>query len=179
MSTDTENMDFCEALWNEYEPKLRQLCQYKLASCPEEIDEAIGDAYLALCSAVSNGTELKNPKAWLFTITNNIIKLKYTEHNERKKNLVSFESVGCKLYYDIDFIDIKFTDEVLYQIKDEIYNELLPAEQTLLILIYTKKLKYKEIARILHSTEKAVKQRHYRLKRKIKQIAKEKLKNYN
>ncbi|MGN1420985.1 MAG: RNA polymerase sigma factor [Eubacterium sp.] len=176
MSTNTEGMELCEALWNEYEPKLRRICNYKLSAYPSEIDDVIGDTYLALCNIINSGITLKNPRAWLYGTLNNIIKLKYTELDKRKKKYVHLEKVEHELFYDVNFDDIEISDEVLDKIKDDIYDELLGSEKTLLILIYTKKLKFKEIAKILNSTEAAVKQRHYRLKRKIKMLAKEKLK---
>lgn len=176
MGTNTEDMALCEALWNEYEPSLRNICNYKLSGYPSEIDDVIGDTFLALCDAVNNGIEIKNPKAWLYGTLNNLIKLKYTEMDKRKKKIIRLESVEHKLFYNIDFDETKLSDEALEQIKDSIFDELLGSEKTLLILIYTKKLKFKEIAKILNSTESAVKQKHYRLKRKIMKLVQEKLK---
>ncbi|MGN1122894.1 MAG: RNA polymerase sigma factor [Eubacterium sp.] len=179
MSADTKDMELCEALWNECEPSLRKICNYKLSGYPSEIDDVIGDAYLALCDIINSDIELKNPKAWLYGTLNNLIKLKYTELDSKKKKYIRLESVEHELFYDIDFDETKISDELLDEIKDSIYDELLGSEKTLLILIYTKKLKFKEIAKILNTTEAAVKQKHYRLKRKVKIIAKEKLKKFN
>lgn len=177
MSTDiTNNMELCEKLWNECEPTIRKLCNYKLSSYQSEVDDVVGEVYLALCDAVKNGCEIKNPKAWLFSTASNCIKIKYTELNSRKKKHIQLDSVEHQLFYDIDFENLIINDDVLELVKESIYNELLPSEKTLLILIYTKKLKLKEIANILNTTEPAIKQSHYRLKRKVKQLIKEKLK---
>lgn len=176
MTTNTNDMALCEELWNEYEPSLRKICNYRLSSNTSEIDDVIGEAYLALCNAINQGETINNPKAWLYSTVNNIIKLKYTEIKKHKKTLVNLDSVEHELFYNIDFDEAKLSDEIIDQIKDEIYDELLPAEQTLLILIYSRKHKFNDIAKILHTTKGAVKQRHYRLKRKIKSMAKEKIK---
>ncbi len=176
MSTDTTNeMELCEKLWNEYEPSIRQLCNYKLSAYQSEIDDVVADIYLALCDAVKNGHINSNPKAWLFSTANNCIKLKYTELNFRKKKLIHINNFDCKLFYNIDFENIAVNEDTLDQILKSIYDELLASEKTLLILIYKKKLKYKDIAQILNTTESAVKQKNYRLKRKVRQLIKEKL----
>lgn len=179
MSSNITGMELCEALWNEYEPCLRRICNYKLSSYPSEIDDVIGDVYLALCDTINSGIGIDNPKAWLYGTLNNTIKLKYAEIDRMKKKLVRFESVERELFYDIDFDEVEISDDLLNKIIEEIYQELLGSEKTLLILIYTKKLKFKQIAKILNTTEGAVKQKHYRLKRKIKMLAKEKLKKLN
>ncbi|MCH5316067.1 MAG: sigma-70 family RNA polymerase sigma factor [Eubacterium sp.] len=178
MNTETNDMALSESFWREYEPTLRRICNYKLSSYPSEIDDVIGDTYLALCNAISKGIEIKNPKAWLCGTLNNIIKLKYTELDRKKKTYIRLESVEHELFYDVDFDSHELNDEVLNSIKDKIVDDLLDSEKTLLIFIYEKKLKFKEIAKILNTTENAIKQKHYRLKRKIKQLAKEKIKEY-
>lgn len=178
MNTQTKDMALYEALWKECEPNLRGICNRKLSSYPSEIDDVIGDTYLALCNAVSKGTELDNPKAWLYGTLNNIIKLKYAELDRKKKTYIRLERVENELFYDVDFDSRELSDETLNGIKDEIVDELLDSERTLLILVYEKKLKFKEISVILNTTEPAIKQKHYRLKRKIKMLAKEKIKNF-
>ncbi len=172
MSTDTKDMELAETLWKEYEPNLRKICSYKLSGYPSEIDDVIGDTYLALCNAVDKGVEIENPKAWLYGILNNMIKMKYTEINRKKKYCIRLENVENSLFYDIDFDAYELSDEILEDVKDNIFDELLESDKTLLTLIYDKKLKFKEISKILDISEVAVKQRHYRLKRKIKKIAK-------
>lgn len=179
MSSNITDMELCEALWNEYEPCLRRICNYKLSGYPSEIDDVIGDVYLALCDTINGSIGIDNPKAWLYGTLNNTIKLKYAEIDRKKKKYVRLESVERELFYSIDFDEVEISDDLLNEIIDEIYQELLGSEKTLLILIYTKKLKFKQIAEILNTTEGAIKQKHYRLKRKIKMLAKEKLKKLN
>ncbi len=175
MSTDVKDIDFPETLWKEYEPKLRGICDYKLSGYPSEIDDVIGETYLALCNAIAKGIIIDNPKAWLYGTLNNIIKLKYTEMDRRKRTYIRLESVEHELFYDIDFDEVELSDEIIDVIKDDIFDELLDSEKTLLIFIYEKKLKVKEISRILNISEAAIKQKHYRLKRKIKKLVKEKI----
>lgn len=178
MKTDTNNTVLCEKIWNECEPLLRRICNIKLSSHPSEIDDVIGDTYLALCNALNSGASIRDYKAWLFGTVNNLIKMKYTELNKIKKTLINIDNVEHELLYSINFSDVTLNDEIIEMIKQEIIDELSGSERTLLILIYTKRLKFKEIALILNTSENAVKQKHYRLKLKIKKLVKEKLKNF-
>jgi RNA polymerase sigma-70 factor (ECF subfamily) len=178
MRIENEDMELSKVLWEKYEPSLRRLCNYKLSSYPDEIDDVIGETYLALCNSINKGTEIQNPKAWLYGILNNQIKLKYSEIDRKKKTYIRLESVEHELFYNVSFDEETLSEDIIENLKDDIFDELIDAERTLLILIYDKKIKLKDVARILNTTEAAVKQKHYRLKRKIKKLAKEKLKKY-
>lgn len=173
-----KNRELSNELWKEYEPNLRNLCNYKLSSYPNEVDDVISETYLALCSAIDKGVEIQNPKAWLYATVNNQIKLKYSEIDRKKRIYINLDSVEHKLFYNVDFDEKQLNEETIKRLKDDILEELVDSEKTLLILIYDRKIKLKEIAKILNTTEAAVKQKHYRLKRKIKKLAKELLKNY-
>lgn len=175
---EKSNMDLCDDLWKQHEPQLRKLCEYKLSSYPSEIDEVISKTYLALCEAMSEENGINDPKAWLYKTLNRQIKRKYTEMNTIKKRYVSLESVEYELMYNIDFDEVKITDKIIEELSIEIHSELTDSEEFLIKLIYEKKLKFKQIGSILGVTESAVKQQHYRLKRKIKKLAKEKIKKF-
>lgn len=178
MLTENRDMELSKVLWEEYEPSLRRLCNYKLSSYPDEIDDVIAETYLALCNAIDKGTEIQNPKAWLYGTLNNRIKLKYSEIDRKKKTYIRFDSIEHKLFYCVDFEEEELSEDTIERLKDDVFSELIDAERTLLVLIYDKKIKLKDVAKILNTTEAAVKQKHYRLKRKIKKLAKEKLKKY-
>lgn len=171
-------IELCDSLWKLYEPQLRKYCSYKLSSHPSEVDDVISETYFALCKAISNDVDILNPKAWLYGTLNNQIKLKYSELKRIKKLNVSFDSVEHELLYNIDFDTAKLSDELIEQLQKEVVNELSESEKVLISLIYEKKTKYKDIATIIGSTESAVKQKHYRLKKKIKSIVKTKMKKY-
>lgn len=178
MLTENNDMELSKVLWEEYEPNLRGICDYKLSGYPDEVDDVIGETYLALCNAIDKGLEIQNPKAWLYGTLNNQIKLKYSEIARKKKIYIRFENVEHKLFYNVDFEKDELSEETIEMLKDDVFDELIDAERILLFLIYEKKIKLKEVAKILNTTEAAVKQKHYRLKRKIKKLAKEKIKKY-
>lgn len=173
----SESAIFCEQLWTECEPKIRKLCKIKMADHPEEIDEIISDTYLILCEAVSNGKEFSNPAAWLYGTANNLIKKKFKELKVYKQKQKSVSPNGHELMYDIDYLDILITDDNIDQMKAEIESQLNDSEKILLEFIYDDELKAKDIAKILNISASAVKQKKYRLVKKIKQLAKDKINN--
>lgn len=176
LSMEFNNMELCEVLWKEYEPYLRKICNFRLSDYPDEAEDVIGEAYLALCDVLNSGQELKNPKAWLYGTVNNYIKIKYIEI-DRNKHCVNLDNVNYKLCYDVDFDSARIDEDALDKIKDDILESLDEEDRAILSLYYEEHHHFKEIARILNSTESAVKQRHYRMKRKVKELIKEKLEN--
>lgn len=173
----TAELDLCEQLWNDYEKSIKNICSYKLSSYPSEIDDVVGDAYLALCNAVSSGREIKNSRAWLYSTVNNLIKAKYTELNRNKERFVPIENVEHELYYDYNFEDEIISDFTLEAIKDEIYFELNDADREILTCHYVNRQKLKDIALDWGVSEASVRQRHSRLKLKVKLKAREKIDN--
>lgn len=171
------SMQICERLFIECEPEMRKLCLHKLNSCPNEIDDAIAEAFLALCNAADKGKKINNPHAWLMKTLDNIIKRKYTEQNQKKKRYTSLENFEHELIYSVDFDAVRMTDEQIESLQREVYDELKISERLLLILIYNRGMKMAEIAKIFDTTEAAVKQRHMRLKIKLKEIIRSKMRN--
>lgn len=175
---ENKNTNFCNELWEQCEPKIRKLCNVKMNGHPDEIDEIISDTYIALCDAVSKGKVFTNPSAWLYGTANNLIKQKYKELKIYKEKNKTLSNAGYELAYNIDFLDAMISDDNIEQMKAEIETELSDSEKMLLDFIYTDNLKTKEIAGILNISESAVKQKRYRLVKKIKQMAKEKIMNF-
>ena len=173
----------CEQIWKKYEPKIRRICEYKLSSCPDEIDEVISQTFLALCAKLSEDT-IENPQAWLYATANNIIKMTYEAQNRNKKKLISLDTgitdanEQHNLIYSNDFLDKRLSNDQIDILKAQVESELDYDELALIHLIHQKHLKYKEIAELMNSTESAIKQRSYRLRCKVKEIAKEKVKNF-
>lgn len=173
--------ELCEKLWNECEEKLRRICRIKLSGYPDEVDDVISDTYLILCEAITQNRIPDNPKAWLYGTLNNRIKMKYTEINKKLKLVESLDDNSGKtalLKFEPNFSFEKVSDEIIDKIKDELFSELTSDEQLLYHYVYDKKMKMKDIAKLLQSNEFAIKQRHYRLCNKIRKKAKEKIENY-
>ena len=171
-----------EALWLKYEPGIRSLCRMLLSSKQQEVDDVVMDTYLRLMEAVKNGTVIENPQAWLYSTAKNVIKGKYTEINMIKETQVSLsDSKNGKSFdipYDVDMVDQIVSQKGVDLIYDEIMEEIGERDEKLLSLTCDENMKYRDAAKIFNSTEFAVKQRIYRLKRRIRKMAKEKTENF-
>lgn len=167
-------------LWEKYGPGISKLCHMKLSNYPQDAEDVTSEIYLALHNAVYDDKIKGNPKSWLYSVTRNLINKKYKEIIQRRKRYVSLNDTNyChRLSYEIDMLEPRVSEEKIMEIKKEIEGELSPDENNLLDLIYRKKKKHRKIAKKLDTTENAVKQRNYRLKRNIKSKAHRKMKDY-
>lgn len=152
-----------EQLWREHQGKIRSLCEFKLRSCPDEVDEVISEA-------------------WLYSTVNNMIKITYKEQAKNRANIVSLDAAGANMhnliYITADFTEKNLSNDEIDILKEQVLSSLPPDDRRFIEMIYDEHLKYKKIAEILNTTENAVKQRSYRVRGEIKKLAKEKTKNY-
>ena len=178
---DSEQINkIAQELWDEYEPVIRRLCYKRLSSSPQEAEDVVSEIYLALLNALYDGRVITSPKSWLYSTGRNLINKKYEEINRRKKRFVSLNDINYyhRLYYEVDMLEPVVSDEEIMNIKKEIEGELTNDDNVLLDLIYRKKNKHKKIAKKLETTEDAITQRNYRLKRKVKGKAHRKMEDY-
>lgn len=176
MSTDLLSNDKIEkrdTIWADNELYLRRLCNIKLQSCPQEIDDVMHDTYIALCEAFNDGRVINDYKKWLVGTLNHKVIAKYNEITISKKRFISFDDIETKVFYVVDFDSKRMSDELTEEIADEIISSLSAKEQNLYHLIYDQKLKKKQIASILGIKAGTVRERAFRLNYKIKTIIKE------
>ncbi len=164
----------CAELWERYEPQLRNLCNIKLQGYDEDKKEVLSETFLILCKKIDMDGELEYPQAWLYATLNNLVKQKYTEHNNSKVAYIS-EYSQIDLPYEYDLLDEMFDEETLKELKAILKKELTDDEKQLLYYIIYENKTYKEIAELTASNENSIKQRKYRLFNKIKKLAKENL----
>lgn len=181
VTTEKDKHELWKRLWFENEQRLKRLCNYKLSGHRDEIEDILADTMLALWDAICKDKNIGRPEAWLYGTASNLINRKYKELYKEKDCRVAFDEENLKLYslnvgYDSDFALLP--EDITERFSDVLDPLLSTDEKQLLTYIYEEKLKMKEIAVILSSTESAVKQKHYRLARKIKRLIKEYLKNY-
>ncbi len=172
---------FCENIWKENCIGIKRLCEYKLRSCPDEIDNVISDVYLAFISAVHNKKAPDNPKAWLYAVANNIIKKKYSQINKQKQSNISMSSQdidNIELAVFPDLSDEMISDADIMFMADKIFSQLSLEEQQILTYFHHKNKSIKEIVDIINKSESAVKQKHYRLCLKVRRLIKESIENY-
>ena len=172
---------FCENIWKESFVGIRRLCEYKLRSRPDEVDDVISEVYLALITAVHNKKAPTNPKAWLYAVANNIIKIKYSQMNKDKHSSISMSSQDIddiELAVFPDLSDEMISDADIVSIADKIFLSLSDEEQQILTYFHYENKSIKEIAAVMGKSESAVKQKHYRLCWKVKRLVKEYIENY-
>lgn len=172
--------EYCKSIWLRNEAKLRKLCTYKLNSYPDEIEDILAETSLILWTAIFNEKTIEYPDSWLYSVTNNLIKKKYKEMNTEKECKIAFDEEDANIYklrvgYDIE--NSLLTDDLIEEFSEVLESELNDSEKQLYNYIYEDKLKMKEIAILLSSTESAVKQKNYRMTRKIKKLMKNYLEN--
>lgn len=171
---DEEKTELCKRLWDECKDDLTKLCKYKLSSHPDEVEDVIADAFYYLCVAVFKNRKIDNYKAWLVAVTYNLIKKKYTEINRAKTQRVSFYEENIDGYIcEEDLFSEEVSDTVIDNLSSSVLSQLSESEQLLYKYIYVDKLKMKEIATRMELTEVNVRQRHFRLSRKLKNMIKE------
>ena len=167
--------EICENLWNEYEPQLRKICRVKLRSCPDEVDDVMSEVSLALCKQIEKFGKPEKPKQWLYAT---FINLKYREIYKQKEKQENIENKDLELPFEQNGIEEKIEEIYNNEIRDKLSTFLSNDECIIIKYIYFDRLKMKEIADIIGSTESAVKQKHYRICNKLRKSAKEFEKNY-
>ncbi len=175
---DNEKEELCKKMWLQHSDDLKKLCERKLNSCPDEIDDVIADAFYYLCVNVFEGNIHTNTSSWLFAVTNNLIKKKYTEMNRRKQRHICFDEADLELYDcygtdDIVLFEGKVSESIIDSLNVEIIDNLNPADQQLYKYVYKDKLSLRKIAEKMNLTYGAAKERNHRLSQKIKIMVKE------
>ena len=140
-----------ERLWHEHEPYVRKICEKKLKSAPDIIDDCIQETFTALVEYLDKGKAIKNPKAWLGRVVNNIIADAYRYLKKEKETLVEFTPVNVDKAYssNIDNDELLLTDDdtTLLKFKEQIISQLNEEETFLLYERYTLKKSISQIAK--------------------------------
>lgn len=169
---DLKGQKLCAELWQTYESQLHRLCRYQMKKYPDDADDVVSEVYLALCKKVADSGPPEHPKAWLYGTLNNLMAAKFKQIYKAAERQVSMEDMEQELPFDDDFEEIVHDRVVLSNLKKRLEQELNDSEKQLLEYIYTKEKSLREIAELTGSTTAAVKQKHYRLVKKIKKISK-------
>lgn len=160
--------EVCIRLWIENEPRIRKLCELKLNSCPDEIDDVISELFLSFFKKMSEDGVPEKPKGWLYGALNNIINMKYREIyrlREREKRLSDEE---FELSFEVDVIGEKIDEIYDDEMKDKLKELLSEDEYQIISAVHFDGMKMTEYARLHNMTEAAVRQKHYRICRKLR-----------
>ena len=159
-------------LWHEFEPYIRKLCEYKLQSLPNHIDDCVQEVFLDLADALHKGKKIEYPKAWLTKVANNKIKDIYSQAKKDAEKIVPFDSQNLDNTYSGVVFDESFTinDDQILILKEKVINEFNESERQLLYDRYTLKKSISQIAEEYNTTENNIYQKIFRLKTKAKMI---------
>lgn len=180
MSIFEADKDF-NIIWNECQDSIRKLCEIKLSSSPDSAKDVFSDVYIAYADAIKSGKKITYPKAWIYKVTNNLIIKKYEELRIQREKTVSFDETFAEmlsLAIKPEMTDTIITDEDIHNMADEIMSSLSEEEQKMLKYFHNDNMSLREISQLLGKSESAVKQQHYRLCKKIRKVAIERIDNY-
>lgn len=171
---EDKNKKLIESMWQEYEPYVRKLCNFKLKSLPDYIDDCVQDVFLDLSDALNSGKQIEYPKAWLTKVANNKIKDIYTLAKKENEKLVPFEAQNLDTTHYGVVYDEPFSvgDKQITFLKERIINMLDEKDRQLLYDRYTKGKSIAQIAEEQNTTENNIYQKLFRLREKTKLIVK-------
>lgn len=160
----------CTELWDAHKERIHQVCSIKLRSCPSEVEDVVSEVFLALCKKVSDSGMPEKPKEWLYGTLRNLLNKTYRGVYSTRENETVFSDNEIELPYMFDAINSKENEMYLSELMRVFKDSFGEDENELIDLIYYKRFKYREIALMLDTTEGAIKQRHYRLIRKLRKL---------
>lgn len=170
-----EILDTCEV----YRSELISHCLKCFSYDYDTAEDMVQYAYVALYENLLKGNEVENYRAWLYRVTFNYA-CKETKVMQKRNecNLDDDENIYNELTKNqinpIDYVEnIKVSDEQINELAVRIISQLDEEERQLYISYYCKHKKLKEIAEDFNMPAATVRQRHARLKRKLKKMIQE------
>ena len=180
MTEADKTTQMVEKFWKEHEPYVRKLCEFKLRSTPDRIDDCIQEVFLALSVALHNRITIKSPKAWLTKVAINKINDIYKEVRIKNDRLVSLTDELAATIPDsktVDFDDSPLSEEDLLSAKNSFLKTLSPEEKELFRDRFVLKEKTKTIAAKHGTTESNIRKKIFKLRNKAKEYTKAYVKN--
>lgn len=164
------NKKLCEELWTKLEPRLRVICEVKLAGLPDEVDDVIAEVFTALCEKTEKSRPPEHPQAWLYGVLNNKIGARLREICQKKETELPLPEEAAELPYEPteSGIDEMTNGVIAADIADRARAFLREDESELIEAIYFRNLSHRDYAQGTGTTEAAVKQKHYRIMKKLR-----------
>ena len=147
-----------ELLYNFYYKRI--VAQLAKGFGKEFAEDVVQEFFIRLVKFDKKYEYINNPTAWVYKCCENIAKTKLAKENYK----ISFnEEIGVSsaLDFDFDFENAFIGTEL---------NKLDDISKDIIILHYWKGYSFEEISEILGITYDAIRQRHKRLKKKLKNI---------
>ncbi len=179
-SAEHDNSPSIEQIMREcekYRADLIRYCSVFFEYTSDYAEDCVQEAYIALFDNLSRGIEISNCESWLYKVALNhkdkTIKdiIKRNEHdftdNTQKDQLLNNVS------YTPDYVEDIVSDEIIEKRMIIILSSLNKKERYLYFARYHDNKNFKLIAQEMEISHAAVRQRHAKLKKKIKQMIKD------
>lgn len=173
-----QQSEYCDEIYNEYAPKIRQYCMSMISGKSYEVDDIVSETFCEFCKAIASGTEIKYPYAWLSKVAQRTVYKRYDEIAKAMKMEISLEAVESMVSYEVHYELKRLPESAIEKIYDEIMEELKPQERELIYLRREKKQMYWEIAKEKGKKPTAVKMQFSRIKKRVTELVKEKIEKY-
>lgn len=161
-------------IYKQYSPMIKSLCEFKLASLPDTVDDCVQEVFIALYEKMKSGETIQNPKAWLYKTAANRIKLIYSSAAKKNEQTHAPEIIELLADASTAFEHDAFTSqqettaEDIDRVYDKIMQSLSDEDKNILLDICDSKLKLREIAVKYNMSLSAAKQRSVRLKARVR-----------
>ncbi len=158
-------------VWQSKEEIITRLCRERLGNESWEVDDVLSVTAHQLWDEISRSDKEKSWGRRSVEIADHAVKRKLTELKRKNRYEISLYSglsdSGVYREYSYEGISLGSDTE---EIKEKILGRLSGKERELFEMIYDNKMKYKDIAEKLGISEGAVKQKNFRLRRKITEM---------
>ena len=150
------------AVFKQYEGSVINVCAFFAGDNREDFRDLYQDIASALWESWSTYRGKSKHNTWVTGVALNTAR-RYLEHRKRMPEFVELRDTLCYNLAD-DASDPLY--QTLYELIDSLDND----SDREIMYLYLAEKKYSEIARETKTTESAVKQRIYRIKKKLKQL---------
>lgn len=168
----SEIISFCE----QYRQRLIKYCLQYFECEYEYAEDCVQNAYVALIENLQNGIEINNYYAWLYKVTMNYKNSSIKDKIKRKEydfinNDEKDRAINDSIIYEPDYAENMIDDKIIQERAIAVLSSLNEQEKKLYLLHYIEKKNFKEISIILGITHMAARQRHFELRKKIKNLS--------
>ncbi len=112
-------------------------------------------------------------RAWLYSVADKKVKEAYKTAQKNEK-VVSIEQTNLEIPFDCDLLALlekSIPDDEIEHCKATVLGHLTPKEKDLYTEIYVNRKKYREITAAYQTTEKAIRLRAFRLRKRIRELS--------
>lgn len=164
-----------EEIMKSYTPYIYTILKNKNSNLTDEdMEEIISDVFLAVWKNQNKLDKNKEMSSYLVGITKNL----YNKKIRNKKDIIDIDSYQNSLF-DTESIELKIEKTEKENLIIMLVNNMKQEDKDIFILYYYNSRAMREIADILNITEKKVKSRLFRIRRKIKKCIEKRGYSYN